>query len=74
MTNNSPNGSFPSSIDYDLHGLAGIRVLDATAKDIDTITRQLGRIQAPSIATRISVHPLCRSPGNLISFTLPGRR
>src|SRR5690606_6754723 len=33
--------------DYDLHGLAGIRLLDAAPADVAAVTRQLGPIQAP---------------------------
>ena len=36
-----------SPIDFNLHGFVGIRLLDATAKEVKTITRQLGPIQAP---------------------------
>jgi hypothetical protein len=35
------------AVDFDLHGLAGIRLLDATARDTAVVTRQLGPIQAP---------------------------
>ena len=47
MTHNSHSGTPLTSVDYNLHGLAGIRLLDATSKDVDTVTRQLGPIQAP---------------------------
>lgn len=50
---NSPATSSPSSngprlpqVDYDLHGLAGIRLLNATQSDAAAATRQLGPIQA----------------------------
>jgi hypothetical protein len=33
-------------VDYDLHGLAGIRLIDAAAGDVAAVTRQLGPIQA----------------------------
>ena len=36
-----------STVDFNLHGFVGIRLLDATAKEVKTITRQLGPIQAP---------------------------
>jgi hypothetical protein len=32
-------------VDYDLHGLAGIRLIDASAGDVAAVTRQLGPIQ-----------------------------
>ncbi len=35
------------TVDFDLHGLARIRLVDATAKDISTVARQVGPIQAP---------------------------
>ncbi|MDX1416292.1 MAG: hypothetical protein R3293_18990 [Candidatus Promineifilaceae bacterium] len=47
MTSISENGSTLSTVDYDLHGLAGIRLVNAAEKDVATITRQLGPIQAP---------------------------
>lgn len=42
----SDNGPPTTSVDYDLHGLAGIRLVNATPKDVATVTRQLGPIQA----------------------------
>lgn len=33
-------------VDFDLHGLAGIRLLDASAHDVAAVVRQLGPIQA----------------------------
>lgn len=33
-------------VDFDLHGLAGIRLIDASAGDVAAVTRQLGPIQA----------------------------
>ena len=47
MTILSDNGSAATAVDYDLHGLAGVRLIDATSKDVATVTRQLGPIQAP---------------------------
>ncbi|MGZ6642067.1 MAG: hypothetical protein ACXVFT_09550 [Solirubrobacteraceae bacterium] len=35
-----------AAIDYDLHGLAGIRILDATPRDAAVVDRQLGPIRA----------------------------
>ena len=41
-------GSTPSgAVDFDLHGIVGIRVLDARPGDVATLTRQLGPIAAP---------------------------
>ena len=41
-------GSTPSgSVDFDLHGIVGVRVLDARPGDVATLTRQLGPIAAP---------------------------
>jgi len=34
-------------LDFDLHGIVGIRLLNATQGDIAAVTRQLGPIQAP---------------------------
>ncbi|MEN9938036.1 MAG: hypothetical protein RLZZ387_4615 [Chloroflexota bacterium] len=36
-----------SQVDYDLHGLVGIRLLDASPGDVAAVTRQLGPIQSP---------------------------
>lgn len=44
---NSTTGHTPKQIDYDLHGLAGIRLLDPSPGDAAAVTRQLGPIQAP---------------------------
>ncbi len=52
------NGQRAQTIDYDLHGLAGIRLLDAAPGDAAVVTRQLGPIQAP----------LARDPDILIRF------
>ena len=46
MTTHSSNGAAPTVVDYDLHGLAGVRLINATSKDVATVTRQLGPIQA----------------------------
>jgi len=35
------------AIDYDLHGLAGVRLVDATPGDEAAVSRQLGPIRAP---------------------------
>ena len=45
-------------VDYDLHGLAGIRLIDASAGDVAAVTRQLGPIQAS----------LTREPDIIIRF------
>ncbi len=42
----SDNGHTPSHVDYDLHGLAGIRLIDPSLSDVAAVTRQLGPIQA----------------------------
>jgi hypothetical protein len=34
-------------VDFDLHGIVGIRVLDARPADVGTLTRQLGPLTAP---------------------------
>lgn len=36
-----------TQVDYDLHGLAGIRLLEATAEDAAVVTRQIGPLQSP---------------------------
>ncbi|MEZ4731274.1 MAG: hypothetical protein R3E79_29500 [Caldilineaceae bacterium] len=40
------NGQPAAQHDYDLHGIVGIRLLDATPADIAAVTRQLGPIEA----------------------------
>lgn len=47
MTTLSEKGSMATAVDFDLHGLAGVRLINATSKDVATVTRQLGPIQAP---------------------------
>ena len=45
MTNT--NGVNPhSTADFDLHGIAGIRLIDAAPGDVEAVTRQLGPIRA----------------------------
>ncbi len=34
-------------IDYDLHGLVGVRLIDPSPGDVEAVSRQLGPIQAP---------------------------
>ncbi|HBY96449.1 MAG TPA: hypothetical protein DEP84_21315 [Chloroflexi bacterium] len=52
------NSYTPQTTDYDLHGLACIRLLDASPDDVAAVTRQLGPIQAS----------LTREPDILIRF------
>jgi hypothetical protein len=54
----SMNGHGPQQLDYDLHGLAGIRLLNPSPSDAAAVTRQLGPIQAP----------LARDPDIVIRF------
>jgi hypothetical protein len=54
----TPNGHGPRTIDYDLHGLAGIRLIDPAPGDAAAVARQLGPIQAP----------LTRTPDIVIRF------
>lgn len=56
MTTNNEYATPP--IDYDLHGIVGIRLLNATSVDIATVTRQLGPIRTT----------LTRSPDIVIQF------
>ncbi len=41
------NDGASAPIDYDLHGMVGVRLLNATPGDAAAVTRQLGPIQAP---------------------------
>jgi hypothetical protein len=34
-------------VDFDLHGIVGIRLLDPRARDVETLTRQIGPLAAP---------------------------
>jgi hypothetical protein len=43
------NGRTPSHVDYDLHGLVGIRLVDPSPSDVAAVARQLGPIQAALI-------------------------
>ena len=47
-----------AAIDYDLHGLAGVRLLDASPREAAMVRRQLGPIQ----------NPLTREPDIVIRF------
>ncbi len=46
------------SAEYDLHGIVGIRLIDASPADLTTVAAQLGPIEAP----------LSRSPDIVIRF------
>ena len=52
------NGHSPLLIEYDLHGIVGVRLLNATPGDAAVVTRQLGPIQAT----------LTREPDIIIRF------
>lgn len=39
------------TVDFDLHGIVGIRLLNATASDVAAVKRQLGPIQSPLART-----------------------
>ncbi|MEP6953687.1 MAG: hypothetical protein ABI950_06455 [Solirubrobacteraceae bacterium] len=59
------------AIDYDLHGLAGIRILGATPRDVAAVDRQLGPIRgelsrAPDIVVRFVDHLEVGSPVRLL--------
>ena len=41
------DGDGSNAVDYDVHGLARIRLVDASASDLAAVTRQLGPVQAP---------------------------
>ncbi len=55
MTN---NGQITTHTDYDLHGIVGIRLLDANPVDVATVSRQLGPIKST----------LTRDPDIIIRF------
>ena len=42
------------TVDYDLHGIVGIRLLDARPTDARAVDRQLGRLRRPWIASLTS--------------------
>jgi hypothetical protein len=48
----------PSQVDFDLHGLVGVRLIDATVDDANIVTRQLGPIR----------RTLARQPDIVIRF------
>jgi hypothetical protein len=37
----------PPQVDFDLHGIVGLRVLDPQMRDVDTVIRQIGPLSAP---------------------------
>lgn len=43
----APDTRVPATVDYDLHGLVGIRLLDARPGDVAAVDRQLGPIRRP---------------------------
>jgi hypothetical protein len=47
MIASNGNNSYLRQIDYDLHGLVGIRLISASPGDVRAVSRQLGPIQAP---------------------------
>jgi hypothetical protein len=51
-------GEVPTHVDLDLHGIVGIRVLDAQDRDVRTIVRQIGPLVAP----------LTREPDIIVRF------
>jgi hypothetical protein len=66
MTRDSP-GRHGATYDFDLHGIVGVRLLDATQQDLATVRRQLGPLQGslrrdPDITVRFTdratEHPL----------------
>ena len=40
------NGQHPT-VDFDLHGLVGVRLIGATQREVNAVGRQLGPIQRP---------------------------
>jgi hypothetical protein len=45
--NNGTYSSAQNHIDYDIHGLVGIRLLDPTPSDAEAVAKQLGPLQRP---------------------------
>lgn len=43
----TPSGALPLAVDFDLHGLARIRLLGAGSREVTAVRRQLGPIEAP---------------------------
>jgi hypothetical protein len=63
----------PPPIDYDLHGLAGVRLLDAAPSDAAAVDRQLGPIRAelrrePDIVVRFVDRLELRGPVRLLGL------
>jgi hypothetical protein len=54
----SSNGYDPQQVDFDLHGLAGIRLINGSPHEVAAVARQLGPIQ----------RPLARDPDIVIRF------
>lgn len=42
---NTPRGSILGPVDFDLHGLVGIRLIDATQHEVQAVTNQLGPLR-----------------------------
>jgi hypothetical protein len=52
------NPGVPESIDYDIHGLVGVRLINPSSSDVATVTKQLGPLQSP----------LSREPDIIVRF------
>jgi hypothetical protein len=47
MPSNPVTSIHPTQVEFDLHGLVGIRLVDPSAADVAAVTKQLGMVQAP---------------------------
>ena len=47
MKETNKNSTFETIIDYNIHGLVGIRLINPTESDASAVARQLGSLQAP---------------------------
>ena len=47
MTERAEVGGYHSVVDFNVHGLIGVRLINASADDVAAVTRQIGALQAP---------------------------
>lgn len=73
QASDSKNPSTPKHIDYDLHGLVGVRLINASPRDAAAVAKQLGPLQAtlhrePDISIKFVDHLEISSPMRLLGL------
>jgi len=73
QTSDSKNSSTPKHIDYDLHGIVGVRLINPSLRDAAAVARQLGPLRAalqrePDITIKFVDHLELTSPMRLLGL------